>query len=276
MSAYRRPLARVARVLIPGTAALVVALSGATPATAVANGDPVQEGHYRFAVKLTMTHIPRPDGTFYNSGCSGALIAPQWIITAGHCFHDVNRHPVSGPVPYDTVATIGKADDASPGGHLVNVVEDYQSPYNDIAIGKLATPVFDVFPIAIRFLAPPTAGEVLRIAGWGAQSSVDPHPSTHLYTGEVSVSTVDTTQVGVVGHAPHPDTSACLYDSGAPYFSERIPGFPLLVSIESGGPDCPHSQAEDTSRADVAARWIATTIFQHRGAAVARPTRNKV
>jgi len=48
-------------------------------------------------VKLTMTHIPRPDGTFYDSACSAALISPSWIITAGHCFHDVNRNPVSGP-----------------------------------------------------------------------------------------------------------------------------------------------------------------------------------
>ena len=42
-------------------------------------------------VQLMMT-----DGTKYNSYCSGALISKQWIITAGHCFHDVNRNRVSG------------------------------------------------------------------------------------------------------------------------------------------------------------------------------------
>src|SRR5690349_22620486 len=117
---------------------LAVLLSTAAPAGAVADGTPAAEGQYRFATKLTMTNIPRPDGTFYNSGCSAALIAPQWIITAGHCFHDVNRNPVSGPVPYATTATIGRTDDADTNGHVVSVVADYQSPTNDVAVAKLA------------------------------------------------------------------------------------------------------------------------------------------
>ena len=54
-----------------------------------------------------MTNIPRPDGTHYDSACSASLIAPRWIITAGHCFHDVNRVRVSGPVPYATTAKLG-------------------------------------------------------------------------------------------------------------------------------------------------------------------------
>jgi secreted trypsin-like serine protease len=270
--ATRRPLAVAAWALIPVAAAVTVGLSLSSPAGAVANGTPAQEGQYRFAVKLTMTHIPRPDGSFYDSGCSGALIAPQWIITAGHCFHDVNRHPVSGPVPYSTVAAFARVDDSSPNGHVITVVEDYQSPSNDVAIAKLATPVYDVVPVLPR-LSAPTAGEVLRIAGWGATDSVDPHPSTHLNTGQVTVSTVNATEVGVVGRAPHPDTSACLYDSGAPYFSERIPGLAQLVGIESEGPDCPHSQVETTGRTDILWRWISTTMFQHRGAPPARPAR---
>lgn len=38
--------------------------------------------------------------------------------TAGHCFHDVNRVPVSGPVPYATTATlttVPRDQRASPG-----------------------------------------------------------------------------------------------------------------------------------------------------------------
>jgi hypothetical protein len=242
--------------------ALAAAVVTAAPAGAVANGSDVPQGTYKFAAKLTMTDIPKPDGTKYNSACSGSLIAKKWIITAGHCFHDVNRKPVSGPVPYQTVAAVGRADDASPNGHVVNVVEDYQSPTNDIAIAKLATPVLDVAPLLIRPI-PPRTGEVLRITGWGATDSVDPHPSTHLMTGQVTVSTMDATTLGVTGHAPQPDTSACLYDSGAPYFSEQVRGIPLLVAVESDGPDCPHNQVENTSRVDVIAVWVLTTILQH-------------
>ena len=44
-----------------GAAAAAVVFAG--PANAVADGYPVSPGHYRFSVKLTMTHIPNPDGT---------------------------------------------------------------------------------------------------------------------------------------------------------------------------------------------------------------------
>ena len=44
--------------------------------------------------------------------------------------------PVSGPVPSDTVATIGRTDDADTNGHVVRVVADYQAPAGDIAMYK--------------------------------------------------------------------------------------------------------------------------------------------
>jgi hypothetical protein len=56
-----------------GAAAAAVAF--ALPANAIADGYPVSEGHYRFSVKLTMTHIPNPDGTHgpvVVSPCPGA------------------------------------------------------------------------------------------------------------------------------------------------------------------------------------------------------------
>src|SRR5437879_5757 len=114
----RRSLSLAARLLGLVTAIAAIGLGPASPAQAIANGTPVPEGHYRFSVKLTMTDIPRPDGSHYNSACSAALISARWIITAGHCFHDVYRNPVSGVVPYTTTATVGRADVSSPTGHV--------------------------------------------------------------------------------------------------------------------------------------------------------------
>ena len=135
-----------------GAAATAVVL--AAPAQAIADGYPVTAGHYRFSVKLTMTNIPRPDGTHYNSACSGALIAQRWIITAGHCFHDVDRNRVSGPVPYPTMATIGRTIVSGTGGHDVSVVWVQQSPSTDIALGELASPVTDVTALALSTRTP--------------------------------------------------------------------------------------------------------------------------
>jgi hypothetical protein len=89
---------------------------------------------------------------------------------------------------------------------------------------------------------------------------VNPTPATHLQTGQVKISSVAGTTVGVVGYRPQPDTSACLYDSGAPYFLEREHRAPVLVSVESSGPSCPHSLEETTSRVDTLTGWIRSTI----------------
>jgi secreted trypsin-like serine protease len=245
-------MAAAAALTAAGTLAFLAA--GVLPARAVADGTPAREGQFRFAVKLTMTDIPKPDGTTYNSGCSGALIAPQWIMTAGHCFHDVNRVPVSGAVPYQTTATIGRTDDADPDGVVVDVTEDYQSPVNDIAIAKLATPVYQIKPLELAF-TPPAAGDIVRIAGWGSLSDVDPAPATHLQTGLFTITAVSDTVVNLAGYKPQATTSACLYDSGAPYFTRSRSGRPRLVSVESNGPNCPDTGPETTSRVDTIASW---------------------
>jgi secreted trypsin-like serine protease len=235
-----------------------IAVTQRGTADAVAHGSPVAEGQYPFATKLTMTNIPRADGTSYNSACSGALVTPEWIITAGHCFHDVSGRPVSGQVPYATTATVGRVDLADSNGHVVDVVEVRQAPREDVALAKLATPITDIAPLPVSTTAP-RKGSILRMTGWGATSSVEPTPSTHLQTGQFKITRVAVGTVLVVGYAPAPDTSACLWDSGAPYFTENADGTQTLVSVESDGPACPHAQQETTSRVDRIADWIFQT-----------------
>jgi secreted trypsin-like serine protease len=229
------------------------------PASAVAHGTPAAAGQYAFAVKLTMTSIPRPDGTTYASACSAALISPTWIIAAGHCFHDVNRNRVSGPVPYPTTATLNTADLATTPGEARSVIEVRQSSANDIALARLSAPVTDVRPLALG-TARPASGQLLTIAGWGATSSVNPAPSNQLITGVVKISSVQASAVLVRGYSPAADTSACLYDSGAPYFTTPPGAAPRLTSVESTGPNCPHTLSETTARVDVVVPWVRTVV----------------
>lgn len=117
----------------------------------------------------------------------------------------------------------------------------------------------DVRPLALSS-GRPVAGQLLALAGWGATSSVAPAPSNQLITGVVKVRDVGSGTVLVRGYSPAPDTSACPYDSGAPYFSAPPGAAPRLVSVESTGPNCPHAQSETTARVDVLVSWIRSVV----------------
>jgi secreted trypsin-like serine protease len=238
----------------------VFAIVGTGTANAIANGELVPEGQFQFSVKLVMTGIPTATGGKRNSGCSGALIARQWIITAGHCFRDANGVRVERPVADSTVATIGRADTTGgTGGYDLDVVAVRQSTTADVSVAKLESPIDDIEPLEISS-NPPEVGDVLRLTGYGSVTGTNPVQETHLRTGQLSVLTVENTVIGVKGFAPANNTTPCPFDSGGPYFVEQPGNAPRLVSVVSNGPSCPHTQKEISARVDNLKDWIEDTI----------------
>ncbi|MCR6486199.1 trypsin-like serine protease [Amycolatopsis sp. OK19-0408] len=239
------------RALLAAAVLTISTAPAALAAPGIAHGSDVPPGQFGFVAKLAMTKIPRPDGSTYSSYCTGALVAPGWVLTTGHCFHDAQRNRVSGKTPYPTTATLGLVDEATESGVARKVTEVVQATGSDVALIKLDTPVTTVAPLKLSH-AVPKVGQQLTLAGWGSLTGTDPKPATRMQQGTVAVAKVEQATLGVRGAAPDITTSACLYDSGAPYFTGTE-----LVAIEATGPGCPHAGIETTSRADVLATWVA-------------------
>jgi len=244
---------RLVALLCALAAALAVVVAGAPSAAAIARGVAASPGQFPWAAQLRFDDIRRADGTVYDSACSGVLISRTWIMTAGHCFHDGNRNRVSGAPRYAATVRLGTVDTTDPAAGVTRTVTwVQQSAKNDIAVARLDAAVDGIAPVALRTTAP-AKGLVLSVAGWGATADGGSW-SDRLFWGQVKMGSVKATTALVRGWWPYPDTSACSYDSGAPYVTTGTT--PLLVSIESTGPACPHSTLETTARVDVVAGWV--------------------
>lgn len=96
-----------------------------------------------------MAHIEVGDA---HSACSGALIDPEWVITAGSCYPEISLEPL--PV------TVGREDLNSTGeGQVRGVTEKVRHPDRGILLLKLSSPVIEVAPVKIGTAAP-AAGDV--------------------------------------------------------------------------------------------------------------------
>ncbi|BCY13253.1 trypsin-like serine protease [Actinoplanes sp. L3-i22] len=248
-----KPWARALALL----AVIAGALSAAVPAHAIAGGDRVPQGRYPFAVKLTMTDIPDGSNT-RDSSCTGSLITPQWVITAGHCFKDDAGRHVSRPVAKRTTATVGRTDLRTKRGRVSTVVAVRQAPGADVSLARIDPPITDIAPIHLRTAAP-KVGMLVLLAGFG-DTGRDKPTATVLQSGTFEVVSRTSGLLGVSGRKPSATTSACRHDSGGPYFTVDGSGHPELVAVVSKGPSCPHTGADTASRIDAVSAWIAKTV----------------
>ncbi|MFJ1763951.1 FG-GAP-like repeat-containing protein [Amycolatopsis sp. NPDC088138] len=173
---------------------LAATAAGAAPASAVSASTPTDS--YGFAAKLTA------DGR----ACSGALVAPSWVVTAASCFPET---PQGGVPAKATGALVGRP------GRTAKVTNVVVRGDRGVALARLDTAFTDVPAVAL----PATSlvvGEKLRLIGYGRTSDewVPDQPHTATFTTTSATTTASLALTGDNG------ADACKGDAGGPVVRE--------------------------------------------------------
>ncbi|XP_060527083.1 trypsin-5-like [Cylas formicarius] len=159
--------------------------------------------------------------------CQGSIVAPSYVLTAGHCFYDVEGNPAEG----NYSLRVGSSQLSA--GQVVAISEvifnePYQTLLNDLALLKLESPL--EYGPSVQAVRLPEKDRELRsdepavATGWGS-TIVYPEASEQLQQVELNVVLYADckSKYGVLlgkksfcaQYAPG-GKGICAYDSGAP------------------------------------------------------------
>jgi hypothetical protein len=216
----------------------------------VVDGTEVADGTYGFVAHLA---IGEPG---FGRACTGALIDPQWVITAAACFASDGLPVAAGKPPLPTTVTIGRADLSGTAGQVRTVSRLVPHASRDVVLVKLSQPT-TVAPVALATTAP-ASGDTLRLAGFGRTASE--WVPDRLHTAQFSVGAVGDGLVDVAGVAPG-QPGVCKGDAGGPALRETGGTVELVAlnhtSLQGGCLGSTETRRDATeTRVDDLVTWI--------------------
>lgn len=204
----------------------------------IVGGTIVPQGTYPFA-----TFIFADFGGGSGQVCTGSLIAPQFVLTAGHCVVDEATGTPITPSQFTLVVGLSRAfSPPAPEANTFSVEQvfrhpDFAFPTNDVAVLKLSrsVPASIAQPIAVvaandtRFDSP---GQSAIAAGWGLTvGGGDVSPDLR----QIGTTTISDAACDAAFSGPEiddvsifctqvPSKNTCQGDSGGPLFVDQAGG----------------------------------------------------
>jgi secreted trypsin-like serine protease len=265
---------------------VVVAAANATPQSRAANpkatGSVIGGHNANISQYPSLAYIEGVQATA-GYACTGTVVAPRVILTAGHCVEDIESSSIVEP------SRIGVATGVS------NLTKIPQANISEV-VQVLAYPNFDptklqgdagLLILAAPVAAPPIAmatsadaalyepGTELTIAGWGIDDRNTGHAPNQLQAAQVPVEEAARCKRGTKRFYPFFDPSrqvcaldipsfkitTCHGDSGGPAIATRADGTPVEIGVTSlGDGSCNPSSPGVFTRVDQISTWVQSWI----------------
>lgn len=221
------------------------------------------------------------EGEYASGGyaCSGTVVAPRLVLTAGHCVEDIESGEIA-PAATIAVAT-GVADLTQiAAANVSRVSEALVYPHFDpgqltgdagllVLTGPVTAPPIRLAGSGDTGLIAP--GTQVTIAGWGLTSGKAKEGSTQLKLGVTRIKSTKTCQSKertfypfftpaqqfCTLDTPLDKVAACHGDSGGPAIATAADGTAVEVGIVSSGPPgCSRNLPNAYTRADRVSAWV--------------------
>lgn len=257
-----------------GLAALAVILA-AGPVRAQDAGRPADTLRYPFVAALSRSTDERR--VYF---CAGALVAPQWILTAAHCFYSPERQRIDeadlwAEVGGSRLGEVPEAGQVRIAQIVIHPDYDPVSQADDIALVRLeriAGPL--IADVADEARSRPVKGALaVTVLGFGSFYEGRLAATARLGNGAPAAQLSDRLrQAGVsLEDCAPPDgprlcatansSDSCVGDSGAPLMADLGGGRDWLIGIVSAGTGCAAERPVTVyTRVSAYARWIAQVI----------------
>jgi V8-like Glu-specific endopeptidase len=216
-------------------------------------------------------------------GCTGTVVAPRIVLTAGHCVEDIESSSIVEPsniavatglsniqrIPHDRVSKVSQA-----------VVYPNFNPtrlHGDAGLLILASPV-SAPPVELAIGADAALyepGDELTVAGWGVDDRTTGHAPNQLQAATVPVEEASRCRTGLrrfypffeparqvcTLDLPARQITTCHGDSGGPAFATRPDGTLVEVGVTSlGAATCNPSSPAVYTRTDQISGWVKSWI----------------